>query len=232
MEAFDYLKQNANDMATVVETYLVEETVDLIYDGEKLDKWNNLVAELGLKGQNSIRHPEKSPIPFQPMNEQLKATFETLCPTSVSVENYNASSIPVEILSLLSLSRKENYFHEIKIWYDEKQKDPVCLGIKHTYRIQDSKGHFHNDSTEFDSKQSCQDYINEKGIDGKPYKMWGEKYWLIGRWADVKKSFAELKAMAKERFMFEQKTSLLQEIKNKQRDLDDLELSANVKFGI
>jgi hypothetical protein len=35
MEPFDYLKQNASEMATVVETYLVEETADLIYDGEK-----------------------------------------------------------------------------------------------------------------------------------------------------------------------------------------------------
>jgi hypothetical protein len=30
MKPFDYLKQNASEMATVVETYLVEETADLI----------------------------------------------------------------------------------------------------------------------------------------------------------------------------------------------------------
>lgn len=232
MEPFDYLEKNANDMATVVETYLVEETVDLIYDGEKLDKWNDLVAELGLKGQNSIRQPEKSPIPFQPMNEQLKATFEVLCPTKVDVENYNASSIPVEILSLLALSKKEGYFHEIKIWYDEKQKDPLCVGVKYVFRIIDVNNYLHKDSTEFDSEQACIAYIKDNGIEGKPYRMWGEKYWLIGRWADVKKSFAELKAMAKERFVFERKTSILQEIKTKQRELDDLELTANTTFGI
>lgn len=232
MEPFDYLEKNANDMATVVETYLVEETIDLIYDGEKLDKWNNLVAELGLTGQNSIRQPEKSPIPFQPMNEQLKNVFETLCPTKVDVEKYSASSIPVEILGLISLSKKEEYFNRLQVWYDEKQKDPLCVGVISEWGVQGPKGGFV--VTGLWSKKEAEDYILSNNLEGhSTYELtWNSRRWLIGRWADVKKSFAELKAMAKERFMFEQKTSLLQEIKKQQRELDDLELKAATMFGV
>lgn len=232
MEPFDYLQKNANDMATVVETYLVEETVDLIYDGEKLDKWNNLVAELGLEGQNKIRQPEKSPIPFQPMNEQLKNTFDVLCPTKVNVENYNESSIPVEILDLVALSKREGYFNRIQIWYDEKQKDPLCVGLINEWGVTKPDGTFK--ITQMWSKKEAEDYIQTNElVDHKPYELtWNSKRWLIGRWADVKKSFKELKEMAKERFMFEQKTAILQEIKKQQRELEDLELSANVKFGM
>lgn len=234
MEPFDYLEKNANDMATVVETYLVEETVDLIYDGEKLEKWNDLVAELGLKGQNSIRKPEKSPIPFQPMNEQLKATFETLCPTKVNVNEYNASSIPVEILDLIALSRKEGYFCHIEIWYDEKQKDPLCVGRAGTWCIDNEIGHRQSAYGRFNTKEACDACIASNNLVGhKPYNYYYDApLWLIGRWADVKKSFAELKAMAKERFLFEQKTAILLDIKTRQRELGNLELTANNKFGI
>lgn len=234
MEPIDYLKQNAPEMATVVETYLVEETVDLIYDNEKLDKWNELVSELGLTGQNAIRCPEKSPIPFMPMNQQLYTTFETLCPRKVSIDKYNASTIPVEILDLVRLSNKEQYFGGIEIWYDEQQKDPVCVAYSGSWRIQDGNRNFHKDQTGFRTKELCEQYISEHEYENcTPYDMtWGRNYWLIGRWADVKQSFAELKARAKERFIFEKKTNLLQEIKKNQRELDDLESSADLSFGI
>jgi len=44
------MKNNSKEMKTVVETFLMEETVELTYDQEKLDKWNGLVEELGLLG--------------------------------------------------------------------------------------------------------------------------------------------------------------------------------------
>ena len=164
MEPLEYLKQNASDMKTTVETYLVEEVSELIYDGEKLDRWNDLVAQLGLTGQRSVVKPEKSPIPFLIMNEQIKAVFETLCPNKVDVSEYNQMPIPVEILDLISLSVKEEYFGEIQIWYDEKQKDPVCVGKEASWCVDDSQGHKVSACGSFSTKSACDNYIKENNL--------------------------------------------------------------------
>ncbi|MFA5234148.1 MAG: hypothetical protein WC390_07095 [Sulfurimonas sp.] len=44
------LNKNSNEMKTIVETFIIEETAELIYDNDKLDKWNELVDTLGLQG--------------------------------------------------------------------------------------------------------------------------------------------------------------------------------------
>ena len=45
------LENNSKDMNTKVATYFVEETIDLIYDNEKLDKWNELVDKMYYSGR-------------------------------------------------------------------------------------------------------------------------------------------------------------------------------------
>ena len=124
------LNNNSNEMKTIVETFVIEETASLIYDNEQLDKWNGLVAELGLTGQTSIQTKEKSPIPFMHLKANFVAVFETLCPRKVDVSEYNISPIPLEILDLIALSVNEKYFDKIQIWYDDKNPDPVCIGLK------------------------------------------------------------------------------------------------------
>src|SRR5688572_22578206 len=122
------LENNSSEMKTVVETFVIEETAELIYDNEKLDKWNELVGDLGLSGQTKIIKPTKSPIPFMHLKTSMKNVFEVLCPRKVAVEEYDVTPIPLEILELVALSKKEGYFTSIEIWYDEKSPDPVCVG--------------------------------------------------------------------------------------------------------
>ena len=123
------LSNNNQSMATVVETFLIEETINLIHDNEALQKWNDKVAELGLQGQQHVLTvKDKSPIPFMWMNNAIIATFETLCPTKVLVEKYDKTPIPLEILDLVSLSKNEGYFYKMEIWYNEQEKNPVCVG--------------------------------------------------------------------------------------------------------
>jgi hypothetical protein len=222
------IENNSEEMNTVVETFLVEETMSLIYDNDKLDKWNNLVAELGLEGQNEIRHPEKSPIPFMHLKTSLFAVFNELCSTHVDVKNFRISPIPVEILDLISLSIREKYFSEIQIWYDEKVKDPCCVGIIKSWGIDDSGGRRVGDKA-FKFKEDALEYIQNNNMDGhKPYdySFNSAQYYLIGKWADVKHSFDELKKMAKERFIERKGYELKKTIKEKQRELDDLELES------
>ncbi len=216
------IENNSQDMKTVVETYLIEETVDLIYDNEKLDKWNSIVDELGLAGQTQIVKPEKSPIPFTHMKQSLKSVFETLCPAKRKVKQYDLTPIPLEILELVALSTRENYFHDIEIWYDDKAPDPVAIGIIYTnwYVELDGKNVKSNLT-----KEEAEQHAIEVG--GKVSKYdWYKKEYLIGRWGDVKHSFEELKEMATKRYVAQNEVQLRQQIKDAERQLVDLETTA------
>ncbi|MEZ2446102.1 hypothetical protein AB6805_30515 [Chitinophaga sp. RCC_12] len=192
-------------MNTIVETFFVEETASLIYDNDDLQKWGDLVTQLGLTGQQKVVTGEKSPIPFLWMNESLINLFKCLCPRQVDIKDYDKMPIPLEILGLVSLSEREEYFFKIEIWYDENTPDPVCVG----YRL--------NASPE---RQT-----------GWMRESYAEKY-LLGKWSDVKASFAELLDRAKKRFISERGLLLRQQIKEAQRGLEDLEDTAQRQFGV
>lgn len=199
------MQNQSIDMKTVIETYLVEETINLLHDGESLEKWNDQISFLGLDGQKTIVKNDKSPIPFLWMNTALINVFKCLCPADMSIEKYDKMPIPLEILELVSLSKREGYFDFIKIWYDEKSPDPVCVG----YRVPD----------EHKSKDSW-------------YQLhYSEKY-LMGRWSDVKASFAELMERARFRYIGSQKNEMEQKIKDAKRALEDLEANADAYFGL
>lgn len=195
------LINNSASMKTVVETFIIEETQELIYDNEKLEQWNKFVKELGLTGQTKVIVTDKSPIPFLWMNNSLKATFEELCPSKVNVEAYDKTPIPVEALSLVSLSKKEGYFDKIEVWYNDKNPDPAIIGYKYT-----------------------------KGISAWEKDFYAERY-LLARWSDVKATLAELTERAKKLFVLRTSNELTETIKRTQRALEDVEINANNKFG-
>lgn len=196
------MQNNNQSMATVVETFFVEETINLIHDNDALDRWNEKVRELQLVGQTEIVKADKSPIPFMWMNDAMISTFETLCPTKVDISLYNKTPIPVELLEVVSLCQKEQYFGAIKVWYNEKQKDPVIIG----YSIVEGK----------ESDWQLEYY---------------SKKYLIGRWADVKASLDSLVLRAKKIFTHAATIQLKQEIRERQRQLEDLETTVENKFG-
>lgn len=190
-------------MKTVIETFIIEETQELIYDNEKLDKWNQYVTELGLSGQKELVKEGKSPVPFLHMKDSLVSVFEVLCPRKVGIEKYNRTPIPVEILDLVALSNKEGYFEKIEVWYDEETPDPCVIGFM--------PGENH-DKSEW-------------------YAHYWERY-LIGRWADVKQSLEELTTKARMLFIKREKSQKEKTIRDVQRQLEDLENSADRKFGV
>lgn len=189
-------------MSTVVETFYVEETINLVHDNDALQKWNERVNELGLEGQKNVVKVDKSPIPFLWMNTALINTFETLCPSKADVAAYDKTPIPVEILDAVALCKREQYFDLIEIWFNEKEKDPVCVGYKYKQK----------NETEWYKKHTA------------------EKY-LIGRWADVKASLDNLIERAKTLYISKTTNQIKQEIKHSQRRLEDLEDEANERFG-
>ena len=224
---------NSIEMKTVVETFIIEETAELIYDNEKLDEWNRLVNELGLEGQTKIVIKDKSPIPYMPINNVLKTTLEILCPSKREVKDYDITPIPVEILSLISLSQKEGHFQKIEIWYDDKDKDPACVGISGCV-VPVSKGYTWHHDYKQDSFDKAKAWLKENGLE--PYNSDGgyimsERHYLIGRWADIKRSFKELIDIAKQRYISQKSIELKKQLIEAQRGLDDLELQASEMFS-
>lgn len=221
-------KNNHQSMKTVVETFLTEETVDLIYDNEQLNNWNKHVEELGLKGQTEIVKKDKSPVPFMHLKTSYKNICEQLCPCKVDVENYNVTPIPVEILELIALSKKENYFNKIQIWYDEKSPDPFCVGIKGKYY---SYSDAVKDAKEFDTYEEAKQHCKGSRNESVYFRDWNAVYYLIGKWADVKRSWKELREMAAERFIAKESNDFHKQIKEAKRGLEDVEAKAFEMFN-
>lgn len=222
-------ENNHNSMKTVVETFLTEETVDLIYDNEQLEKWNSHIESLGVVGQTKIRQKDKSPIPFMHLKTSYANICSQLCPKKVWIEDYNISPIPVEILDLIALSKKENYFNKMQIWYDEKSPDPFAIGIVYeTIYTRDNENKWDSSCKTWD--EAVQKH-KDNGWDKNTPHGTNEIYYLLGKWADVKHSWKELKEMAIERFKAEKGNTYHKEIKEAKRGLEDLEIEAFEKFN-
>jgi len=221
------MEKNSKEMKTKVETFIIEETAELIYDGKKLEQWNKKVAKLGLAGQTEIINKDKSPIPFMHLKKTMKNVFATLCPREVTVEEYNITPIPLEILDLIALAKKEKYFQKIIIRYDDEKPDPVCMGLT---------GYFYESTYYTDSNQSLKnkEFNTEEDLKAAggehPVFMIKETY-LIGKWADVKHSFETLIEMAKKRYIKEESARHKSDIKISQRYLDDIPTEAETRFG-
>lgn len=217
-------KNNHEIMKTVVETFLIEETVDLIHDNDQLDKWNSHVKDLGLEGQTKIVKKDKSPIPFMHLKTTQKNICQEICPVKVDVKKYSITPIPVEILDLIALSFKEEYFHKIEVWYDDKAPDPFVVGLIGEYYSYNEE----NKSKYFKTEREAIEYSK----DGKAnFSNWSAEHYLIGKWADVKRSWEELKEMAIKRFIAKEGNEFRKQIKQGERGLEDLETSAFDKFN-
>jgi hypothetical protein len=217
---------NHESMKTIVETFLIEETIDLIYDNEQLDKWNKHVQELGLIGQTKIVQTDKSPIPFMHLKSSYKAICETLCPSVADVEQYNITPIPVEILDLIALSKKEGYFGKIQIWYDEKSPDPFAVGVSGEWIPRRAgQGWLWSEA-----QKRYEDALAYCDGNEKPY--FSEKqFYLIGKWADVRRSWKELRQMATDRYVEKKGNEYQKAMLAAKRGLEDLKTEAFDKFN-
>lgn len=112
----------------MVETFVIEETKELIYDGDQIEEWKAKCQELGLENQLTLAQEGKSPIPFAFMNQVAKRVYETICPMKVEIIKYSKTPIPLEVLGLIQLSQREKYFKSVEIWYDDRSPDPLAVG--------------------------------------------------------------------------------------------------------
>lgn len=111
-----------------IEVYLEDEVKELVENSEQTEEWKQQIAALGMTGQTEMIAGEKSPIPFPCMNKAMTNVYTTLCPSRVDFKQYNRGTIPLRVLSAISLCIQQNYFHKIEIWYDDVQPDPIAVG--------------------------------------------------------------------------------------------------------
>ena len=214
-----------------IETYVIEETANLIYNDNDLEEWKKLSDELGLSAQKEIVYKDRSPIPFLPMNTRIDNILTQLLPTTVDIKNYRITPIPLEVLKLVSLSVKERYFGDIQIMYDETSKDPACIGITPGWFIDNASGSRQEKYGSFFTKEDGEKYIAEHNLTGhKMYKYSGQKY-LLARWADVKQSWEELAERATKMFCQQKIAEYEKEIVETNAKLENVRNEAVLRFS-
>jgi len=220
---------NNNESINFVETYLIEEVKELIHDNEKLDEYKSLTKSIGITDNLSV--DTKSPIPFPPLTTLETEVFNTLCPIKDDIKDFNKTPIPIELLRLISLSINEKYFQKIEVWHDYKTPDPIVIGYTGFWYGYSNGNIIENEDGLRISFSSKKEIIEKYGEDSSCYFNDKQAY-IIGRWADVKSTFRELQARAKERWVTEQSVRYQRDKNEAENRLKDINTEAKSLFRI
>lgn len=106
--------------------YQQPEMADTLFDNENIERYNQLIDELGLQ------HPKadsKSPCPYPKMSTNVQEVFKYFCPLETEVTDFTEEPIPLELLERIHHARHEGYFDKIYIWHSRSDKDPLVVGF-------------------------------------------------------------------------------------------------------
>ena len=142
-----------------VKIYREPENESIIIDDEALSEYHALTKKLGLK--NEVQ--EKVPSVYIPINSAMSTLLKALCPNTENVEDYNKSTIPLEVLKELDFAKSNEMYEGYEVWHAQNDPDPLLIGWK---------------------------YLNEE--DRKNQYSWNKKYYLIARWGDCAMELDEL----------------------------------------
>ena len=149
-----------------VKIYREPENVGLLLDENELTEYQQLAEELGISGVKQ----GKTPSVYQTLNTVQVRALEALCPAKTELAFYNRSTIPVEVLRAIKFIKENEMFDFIKVWYDDKNPDPIIMGEK--YRSQSDRDNSYT---------------------------WNTEKILVARWGDCAYELNELVEMGKER---------------------------------
>lgn len=125
-----------------VKIYREPENVGLLLNEDELAEYQQLAEELGIPDVKN----DKTPSVYQTLNQVQIRALQALCPASTNLENYNRSTIPVEVLRAIKFIKENEMFDFIKVWYDDKNPDPIIVGEK--YRTQNDRDNGYSWNTE------------------------------------------------------------------------------------
>lgn len=103
---------------------------------EACDEATRLIEELGLSGQKSLTNPDASETrcPYRQWSALESEVYGLLCPSTDSVSDYDADTIPLRVLQVLSHAKSLGIYTDFKVIHAANPaiKDPVLLGVPTT----------------------------------------------------------------------------------------------------
>lgn len=201
----------------MVETYFNQELSDITFEVEALEEWKQIAQSLGLQNQLELTKGKLSPVQYPFINEVMHRVYSTLCPRVVKLEEYKVTPIPLEVMRCIAQCANDNIFSRIEIWYDDKNADPLAVGITESYYgyVLDSEDRevimrFENSKeTFYGTEQEVRAEAQRRGLKCRHVWSSDKTLYLIARWGDELRDFATLKKIAIERFI-ENETGELQ----------------------
>lgn len=218
------MEQNRELSTSTVESFFDKELSDITFDIDALDEWKEICGELGMEKQLSLTKGKESPVPYPYMNESMQRVYTMVCPEHVNYKEFNKTPIPMEVLKLISLSVSDRHFQSIEIWYDDKSPDPLVVGLTHKFYTH-TKGGW-DGRVETDSEEEANKLAHK---DAGVYKT-DVNHYLVARWGDVKRSFEEIKTMAKERFIEKHASKISADIEILSAKLKKIKENTNLYF--
>jgi hypothetical protein len=149
-----------------VKIYREPENVGLLLNEDELAEYQQLAEELGIPEVKN----GKTPSVYQTLNTVQVRALEALCPAKIGLESYSRSTIPVEVLRAIKFIKENEMFDFIKVWYDDKNPDPIIVGEKYRTTSDRDNGY-----------------------------TWNTEKILIARWGDCAYELPELVEMGKAR---------------------------------
>jgi hypothetical protein len=184
----------------MIQSFKNQELDNLAFDIENQQEFKELASRLGMGKQSAFIERSGSAMPYPFINTAMENQFTTLCPRKVDYKEYDKTPIPLEVMRELSFVVGENYFSKVEVWYDDKSPDPFLVGTIsksgcYYYEGGDKSKSSKFTGYDFDTQGQAKEFIEAQGH----LFYFGtndEKKYLIARWGDELRDFAELKRLA------------------------------------
>lgn len=158
-----------------VETFEIEDAshsdaTTMAADSEAIE----LITSLGLTGQQTlVNGATVTRLPYRALEKREQLVYRALCDATSLVEAFNAETIPLRVLQVISHAKETELFNHLEVWYPKTYKvdDPVLLGVKKVLLYPDKP-----------------QYSN----------LTSDVYYLLARWGKCLLPFEQLEAMAVE----------------------------------
>lgn len=96
---------------------------------ENAGEWSAICKDLGLDKQlQKSGKVEKVGNPYQKVDPRSQRVFEMLCPVKVGFKEYDAGTLPLDVLQEIQRCQQNEWFPKIEVWYDDKSPDPFLIG--------------------------------------------------------------------------------------------------------
>jgi hypothetical protein len=96
---------------------------------ENAEEWSAICQELGLDKQlQKSGKVEKVGNPYQKVDPRSQRVFEMLYPVKREFREYDAGTLPLEVLQEIQRCQQNEWFPKIEVWYDDKSPDPFLIG--------------------------------------------------------------------------------------------------------